>query len=165
MVILTQVQIQTKIKRMAMEIYERHAEEKQIYLVGINNMGLRLANLLAHQIKELSPLKTEICSLRLNPANPLAQEVHLDHELSALKNKVIILCDDVCNTGRTLFFGCKPFLNIIAKTLEVAVLVERMHKLYPISIFYCGIKLATTTKENILVRLNDATDWSVTLSE
>ena len=75
--------------------------------------------------------------------------------ISALSGKKIILFDDVANTGRTIFYACKPFLNIIPERLEIAALVDRKHKLFPIQVDYVGLSLATTLHNNIEVIFND----------
>ena len=68
-------------------------------------------------------------------------------------NKVIIIVDDVANTGRTIFYAIKPLLDILPKKVEVAVLVDRTHKAFPIRVDYYGISLATTLRENIDVQI------------
>ncbi|MBK9994683.1 MAG: phosphoribosyltransferase [Saprospiraceae bacterium] len=118
MKILDTNQISQKIKRMAIEIYERHSEESQIFLAGVNNNGLQLANLLLKEIESLSPLKASICQIKLNPAKPTESDIIIDLPSAKLKSKVVILVDDVANTGRTIFFACKPFMNIIVKKLK-----------------------------------------------
>ena len=163
MKILDHSQILQKIKRMAIEIYERHAEEAFIYLAGINKNGLRLATILQAELNKLSPLKAEIIKISLSPANPLTQTIDLDVDTSKLKSKVIIIVDDVANTGRTIFYAFKPFMQIIPKKIEVAVLVDRTHKAFPVHVGFVGICLATTVKDNILVNLESENDWRVSL--
>jgi pyrimidine operon attenuation protein/uracil phosphoribosyltransferase len=72
--------------------------------------------------------------------------------------------DDVANTGRTVFYACKPILETLPKKLETVVLVDRMHKSFPIKVDYVGISLATTLMENIDVRISDKEEMSVYLT-
>lgn len=164
MIILNQEQIKQKIKRMAMEIYERHADEKQIYLAGINTKGFQIARLLEEEIIKLSPLKCELLNLRLDPASPTDQPITLDVDITKLKNKVIIIADDVANTGRTIFYSFKVFMEIIPKKIEVAVLIERTHKCFPVHVDVVGMRLATTLNENIEVSLQKGKTWKVELN-
>lgn len=164
MIILNQEQIKQKIKRMAMEIYERHADEKQIFLAGINNKGFQIAGLLEKEIRNLSPLNCAIIPLRLDPAAPTEHPIELDMEASKLKNKVIIITDDVANTGRTIFYAFKVLMEIIPKKIEVAVLIERSHKCFPVQVDIVGLQLATTLNENIDVSLHEKTEWKVELN-
>jgi len=98
-------------------------------------------------------------------ANPLAKAVEINISLESLQNKSLIFIDDVANTGRTLFYAMKPVLvDIVPKKVEVAVLVDRKHKNFPISINYVGLALATTLSENIAVKIRDVDEMSVHLN-
>jgi pyrimidine operon attenuation protein/uracil phosphoribosyltransferase len=100
----------------------------------------------------------------LNPADPLSSKVNIKTPLEELKGKVVIVVDDVANTGRTVFYACKPILETLPKKLETVVLVDRMHKSFPIKVDYVGISLATTLMENIDVRISDKEEMSVYLT-
>lgn len=149
---------------MAMEIYERHADEKVIYLAGINNKGFEIAELLEREISLLSPLSCNKFNIKLNPAAPTENPIELNIDPSKLKDKVIIITDDVSNTGRTIFYSFKVLMEIQAKKIEVAVLIERTHKCFPIQVDLVGMRLATTIKENIEVDLNQNAPWEVRLN-
>jgi len=105
-----------------------------------------------------------LTSVHLNPANPMANEAHTDLSSDVFEQKVIIVVDDVANTGRTLHYSMKPFLSVLPKKIEVAVLVDRKHKLFPIATDYVGITLATTLQEHIEVRFGEGDDISVYLN-
>lgn len=165
MEILNERQILQKIKRIAIEILERNYGEKEIILAGINNNGYGFAEMLQKQMDNVSEIKTTITRIRLNPASPLDNEVSIDMPTEKLKKKVVIIVDDVANTGRTTFFALQPLLNhVIPKKVEVAVLVDRKHKAYPISSNYVGLSLATTLNENIDVRILGTKKMSVYLN-
>lgn len=164
MQILNHRQIQQKIKRLAFEILENNLDEEEIILAGINNNGMGFAKMIYKDLVELSENTVRLISIRLNPAAPTSSEVQLEIPVEDLSNKIIIIIDDVANTGRTLFYAMKPIFNIVPKKVEVAVLVDRMHKSFPIKIDYVGLSLATTLKENIEVKILDATDQAVHLN-
>ncbi len=164
MKILNQYQIKQKIKRLAIEILERNYDEEDIILAGINNKGLVFAQLLANRLKEISDTKFILTRIRLNPANPLAEEINWEMPIEALKDKVIIIIDDVANTGRTIFYAAKPLLSTLPKKIEVAVLVNRKHKSFPVKVDYEGLSLATTLKENIDVQIELGGDHGVFLN-
>ena len=159
MKILDRPQIQQKIKRLAIEILENNFEEKSIVLAGINNNGMGFAQLLQDELKKITNIKIQLVRIKLNPANPLSSPIELDAAVESLKGKAIIVTDDVANTGRTVFYACKPLLDIISKKLEVAVLVDRKHKTFPIYPKYVGVSLATTLKEEIDLQILDTEDW------
>lgn len=164
MKILDRPQIQQKIKRLAIEILENNFEEKSLILIGINNNGTGFAKLLMTELKKITDIQVLLFTVRLNPASPLSTTVEIDTEVSTFKNKSIILVDDVANTGRTIFYACKPILDIIPKKLEVAVLVDRKHKTFPIYPKYVGMSLATTLKEDIDAQILNTDDWGVYLN-
>ncbi len=164
MKILDQVQIKQKIKRLAIEILENNFEEKSIVLAGINNNGTGFAKLLEKELKKITEITIQIATIRITPAAPLSTPVELNVPVESLKGKTIIVVDDVANTGRTIFYACKPILNIIPKKLEVAVLVDRKHKTFPIYPKYVGVSLATTLKEDIDLRILNTEEWGVYLS-
>lgn len=157
MKILDHKQIDQKIKRLSYEIYENNSEVKSIVFLGINNNGLAFAQLLADSFVKVSSQEVLIGSLRLNPASPTTSEVELEVDIKNLRNKTIIVVDDVANTGRTLYYALKPLMNHLPKKIEVAVLVDRMHKTFPINVRYVGLSLATTLKENIKVDVRKKT--------
>ncbi len=63
------------------------------------------------------------------------------------------MVDDVLNTGRTLAYAMKLFTNVEIKKIEVAVLVNRSHTLFPIVPTYSGYELATTLTDHVEVKL------------
>ena len=163
MKILNTNQIRQKIKRLAIEILEKNTDAKEIILAGINNKGFEFAEYIKKEMSQFSAITVTLTRIKLNPAAPLTQEVIIEMPLSQLDKKTIIVVDDVANTGRTLFYAMKPILGILPKKLEVAVLVDRMHKSFPIQVDYVGLSLSTTMEENIEVELTN-NEWVVELS-
>ena len=151
--ILDAAQVKQKIKRIAFEIYEHNFKEKNIVIAGIEGQGYILAKLLSKDVEAISQLKVTLVKVSLDKAIPQQSDVALDCELKDLKKKCIIVVDDVLNTGRTFAYGLKPFLNIEVKKIEIAVLVNRSHTLFPIYPQYTGYELATTLREHVEVVL------------
>ncbi len=164
MKILDKPQILQKIKRLAIEILENNFEETSIVLAGINNNGIGFARLLETELKRISEIKIQLVQIRLNPASPLSSPIELNTPVESLKGKSIIVIDDVANTGRTIFYACKPLMNILPSKIEVAVLVDRQHKLFPMFPKYVGVSLATTLKEDIDLQILNTEDWGVYLN-
>lgn len=153
--ILNNTQIDLSIRRLAFEIYEQNAYEQEIFLFGINNKGLALAKLISAELKSISKMDIHLSNLRLDPASPISEELDLDIDVSLLKNKTMIIIDDVANTGRTLFYAFRSIHSILVKKLEIAVLVDRQHKNFPVKVDYVGLSLATTLQESIDVILTE----------
>jgi pyrimidine operon attenuation protein/uracil phosphoribosyltransferase len=70
----------------------------------------------------------------------------------------------VANTGRTIFYAVQPLLQVLPKKVEVAVLVDRQHKSFPIKADYVGLSLATTLLEDIDVQIRDVQEMAVYLN-
>jgi pyrimidine operon attenuation protein/uracil phosphoribosyltransferase len=151
--VLTEEQVRNKISRMAYEIYENNFEERGLVLAGIDGQGYVLAQLLQAEIQKISQLDCSVVRITVDKSAPEAGEVVLDVPLKELSKKNVILVDDVLNTGRILTYGMKPILSVAVKKIEVAVLVNRSHALYPIWPKYTGYELSTTLDDHIEVVL------------
>lgn len=150
--VLKDKEIEKIIKRLSYEILENNYQAKKIFLAGINNNGLYFAELIKAELEKISTPPIELINIRLNPAKPI-EDISLSIDVKNLKNQHIILIDDVANTGRTIFYAFKPFLEVLPKSIQVAVLVDRLHKSFPIKVDFLGLSLATTLKEHITVTL------------
>ena len=164
MQILDDKKIRQKIRRLAIEIMENNYEEPEIILAGINKLGLAFARLLQTELTTIGKQKITLTNIRINPADPLSSEVLLDLPIPYLQGKTIIVVDDVANTGRTIFYACKPILDTLPKKVEVAVMVDRTHKSFPVKVDYYGLSLATTLLENIDVQMPDNQAFGVYLN-
>ncbi|MFT5168068.1 MAG: pyrimidine operon attenuation protein/uracil phosphoribosyltransferase [Saprospiraceae bacterium] len=164
MKILDERQIKQKIKRLAIQILEKNLKEGEIILAGINNNGMGFAKMIYKELNKISENKITLTRIRLSPANPLESEVTIEMPLDDIANKVIIIVDDVANTGRTIFYAMKPLMNILPKKVQVAVLVDRKHKSFPIEVDYVGLSLATTMRESIDVQILKVPEKAVFLN-
>lgn len=163
MKILDESQIRQKIQRLAIEILENNIDAEELILVGINNNGMGFARLLLEALLPRSESPITLTRVRLNPADPLRDDILLEIPAAELQGKNIILVDDVANTGRTLFYAARPIMDTLPNKVEVAVLVDRTHKAFPIRVDYVGLSLATTLKENISVKILEVEEQAVFL--
>lgn len=164
MKILNDRQIAQKVKRLAIEILEHNFGEEELILAGINNNGMVFSELLLQELTKISNMPITVTRIKLNPANPLASDIILEMPPEAVKDKVLIIVDDVANTGRTIFYAIKPILEVLPKKVEVAVLIDRSHKSFPIRVDYYGLSLATTLKNNIDVQIRAVSERAVFLN-
>lgn len=164
MLLLDHDKINRKIKRIAIQILEQNYQEEEIILAGINNNGTAFAQLLFDELNRISDKNFTLTRIQLNPADPVSKEVILELTPAYFKEKVVIIVDDVANTGRTILYAIKPLLNVIPKKIEVAVMVDRKHKSYPVQVDYVGLSLATTLQEDIEVKLSNKQNFEVHLN-
>lgn len=145
--------IEKKLSRLALEIVENNIDEKELVFVGIEASGVILAKRLQKLVKNIhDAVKIDLLTLKLNKQKPT--DIILDVPIN-FDNKVIILIDDVTNSGKTLMYALKPFLQYHPKKIQTLVLVERTHTQFPISANYKGFSLATTLQEHITVEVRN----------
>ncbi len=149
-IILTHQEIEHKIKRIAYQIYETFVEEESIVLAGITSNGYFLAEKLAVSLQSISPIKVVLCEVKIDKTN-LNSEITTSISKEEYQNKGIVLVDDVLNSGSTLMYGVKHFLDVPLKKFKTAVLVDRNHKKYPIKVDFKGISLSTSSHEHVSV--------------
>jgi len=156
--ILNSGQIGQKINRIAWQVYEDNAGEKEIILAGIVSSGYAVAERIAAALKKISPLDVRLVSITMNKHSQHDQEVKISADASSLKGKTVVVVDDVLNSGKTMMYALRPFLSADLKKLRTVVLVDRNHKIYPVAADFAGLSLATTLQEHVSVVLDAATE-------
>ena len=149
--ILDQQVAEKKLRRMALEIIENNHDEPELILVGIRDSGSVVARNIQRMIAEISPVKTQLLTISLDKKRP--GEITLSQSFD-FNNKVIIIIDDVANSGKTLLYALKPFLEHYPKKIQSLVLVERSHNSFPVHSDYAGLSIATTLQEHIYVEVD-----------
>lgn len=153
--LLNAEKIDQKIDRIAWQIYEDNADEKEIIMAGILSSGYAVAEKIAASLKKITTLNITLVSIRINKHSQHDEEVIISANNDSLKNKVVIVVDDVLNSGKTMMYALRPFLSSDLKKLRTVVLVDRNHKRYPISADFAGLTLATTMQEHVSVELSE----------
>ena len=153
-IILTQQEIEHKTKRIAYQIYETFADEKEVVIAGIATNGYIFAEKLAKTLDTISDLKVTLCEVKINKQNPI-EAVQTSIPAEEYTNKALVLVDDVLNSGTTLIYGVKHFLDVPLKKFKTAVLVDRNHKQYPVKSDFKGLSLSTSLQEHIQVVFNE----------
>ena len=151
---MTETQVALKIQRIAWEIFEKHVNEKRLYLVGIAKSGYWLAEKIMHILGDISDLDLSIVELEINKKSPLSKDIRLNKDLADLKGECVVLVDDVLNSGGVLMHGARHLLACDLKRLTTAVLIDRNHKRFPIKADVKGLSLSTTMQERVNVEIN-----------
>lgn len=149
--ILSQEQVSRKIKRMAYQIWEKNFNLSGLILIGIQGNGFHFAEALAKELTAISDLKVQVYNLAINKSEPLAKNLETDFQISELHNQAIIVVDDVQNSGKTMIYAIRHFLNFDLKQLQCAVLVDRSHNSFPVKADFVGLSLSTTLQEHVEV--------------
>ncbi|OIQ22657.1 phosphoribosyltransferase family protein [Lacinutrix sp. MedPE-SW] len=159
--ILSHDEIKNKIRRIAYQIYESNIDETEIILAGIDQNGYVLAKKLKRILTEISSIKPQLCKVIINKKSPI-NNIKTSLTKAEYTNKSIVLIDDVLNSGTTLIYGVKYFLDVPLKQFKTAVLVNRNHKKFPVKADFKGISLSTSLNEHIEVVL-DTNNYEVFL--
>ena len=141
-----------KLRRIALELLERNYHEPQLVLVGIKENGMVIAAIIADCLKNSFKGEVILTALTIDKKQPAAITIEPAIDFN---NKVVLLIDDVANSGRTMLYSLKPLLNTYPKKIQTAALVERTHKSYPIALDYVGLSVSTTLNEHIFVEVNE----------
>jgi pyrimidine operon attenuation protein/uracil phosphoribosyltransferase len=152
--VLDHLQIQQKIYRIAYQILEDNLQETEIILAGIIDRGYKLAIRIKEVLDQIAPFKSTLVSIELDKVGS-SLKASTSSSPETFENKVIILVDDVLNSGKTLAYGFGVFLDMPLKKLRTVVLVDRNHKSFPIATDYTGVALSTVIKEHVDVVLNE----------
>ncbi|RZJ34172.1 MAG: phosphoribosyltransferase [Flavobacterium sp.] len=149
-IILSAIEIDHKIKRIAYQIWETFVDERQIVIAGIALNGYLFAQELAVELEKISGIQVTLCEVKIDKKNPY-RPVETSITAAEYKNKALVLVDDVLNSGTTLIYGVRHFLDVPLKKFKTAVLVDRNHKKYPVKADFKGISLSTSLKEHVQV--------------
>ena len=133
---------------MALEIAEHNSDKKGIIIIGIKENGVYVAKKTAEYLAEVFSGEIKTIALSISKKSP--GEIALSEEIN-LQGKIIILADDVANSGRTILYALRPLLDHYPAQVETLALVERTHKLFPVALNYVGLSVSTSADENIAV--------------
>ncbi len=161
-VVLDGIGIGRALMRIAHEIVERNEDLESLYLVGVPNGGVPLARRLAenlNQVADLEPLvgilDTTLYRDDLISSGKRPKLRHTEMP-SAVDDRVVILVDDVCSTGRTIRAAMDALMDFgRPRAVQVVALVDRGHRELPIKIDYVGKNIPTQRADLVKMRTED----------
>jgi len=148
--ILTAEVANKKLRRMSLQVVEQNYNSPQLILIGIKANGIVIAKKISEYIKEVFTGEVIVLELSMDKKNPLT--INLSSDIN-FNDKIILLIDDVANSGRTMLYALKPLLEKLPKKIQTLALVERTHKSFPVDVDYVGLSVSTTTDEHIVVEV------------
>lgn len=135
---------------MALEIAERNTDAERIVLLGIEPNGTVMAAQIKLLLQDWFKGSIEECQLDFNKRRPTTVNVSGNINFN---DAVVVIVDDVANSGKTLTYALKPLLESFPHKIQTLVLVDRTHKEFPVKPDYVGIAIATTLQDFIAVEL------------
>ncbi len=155
-IVLDSNDIINKIRRISFEIIEKNIDEKEIYLIGILPNGKYLSQKINSFIKENSSINVNLHFIDIDKKNLSIKEISFESDADEIKNKVIVLVDDVMNSASTFMYSINEILKYQPKEIQVAVLIERYYKSFPITPNFRGLELSTSKSEHVQVDLGNS---------
>lgn len=160
--ILDGVTLGRVILRMSHEIIEKNKGVDDVVLVGIRTRGVPMAKRIAENIKKIEGVEVNLGVVDITLYRDDLSEIGETAELNGtsidfdIRNKNVILCDDVLFTGRTVRAAMDALLPFgRPKSIQLAVIIDRGHRELPIRADYVGKNIPTSLNENIAVRFEE----------
>lgn len=150
--ILDKAGIDVRLHRMALEIAEQNMGENRIVIASILPNGALMCEIIKKVLAQYFDGTIEDLTVDLDKRHP--GEITLSKQPD-LNGAVLLLLDDVANSGKTLTYALKPFLEHHPNKIQTAVLVARTHRKFPIQPDIVGFSLATTLQDYIDVEVVD----------
>lgn len=149
--LLNRKQLEHRITRLAYQVYEDNFNQPEIILAGIEKSGYVVAERLLAALNSICPLKASLISINVDKEEPTRVSLTPPLSRDELRNKVVVVVDDVLNSGKTLIYSLRPFLDADMQKIRTVLLVDRDHKRYPVVADFVGITLSTTLQDHVRV--------------
>ena len=159
--VLDDAALDRALTRIAHEILEKNDGAKDLAFVGLRTRGVTLAQRLAAKIARIDgttlPVGTLDITLYRDDLDLRGAPVIRGTDIPfSIKNKTVILVDDVLFTGRTIRAALDALIDLgRPRSIQLATLIDRGHRELPIRPDYIGKNLPTSRKESVAVRLKE----------
>jgi pyrimidine operon attenuation protein/uracil phosphoribosyltransferase len=154
--------IERALIRIAHEIVEKNKGAENMAVIGIQNRGAYLAERVAKLIEKIEGVEVpvglmDITLYRDDVQTKLEQPVVQKTDIMFdVKEKVIVLVDDVLFTGRTVRAALDQIIDFgRPKHIQLAVLVDRGHRELPIRADYVGKNIPTARDDRVKVKIKE----------
>jgi pyrimidine operon attenuation protein/uracil phosphoribosyltransferase len=158
-------QIRRAVKRIAHEIVERNSGVENLVVVGIRRRGVPLAERIAGYIEAIEGQSVPVGQLDItlyrDDFQRITQNPHIGKTdiKEDIHDKIVILVDDVLYTGRTIRAALDELIDFgRPKRIQLAVLVDRGHREFPIKADYVGKNVPTAENELVEVHVTELDD-------
>lgn len=162
-IILNHNDIVIRIERLACQIVEQNLDADHIHIIGVEDRGLLLAEMIHKHIPSFGDVNTSLSSVVVNKGNAIEGNVEFQLELNQFANKTVVIIDDVLNSGSVMSAIFGKLISVNPTKVQIAVLANRNHRSYPIHADIVGIDMATTLQEHIHFQINENGEMQVLL--
>lgn len=159
--IMDESAIKRAITRISHEIIERNRGVEDLVLVGIRTRGIPFAERLGKKISEIEDKALEVQYIDITPYRDDLEKDSVDVEVKdaldfEITDKTVILIDDVLYTGRTVRAALDAIVHSgRPKKVQLAVLIDRGHREFPIRPDFVGKNVPTSQEESVRVMFEE----------
>ena len=159
--VLDDAALDRALTRIAHEILERNGGAKDLAFIGLRTRGITLAQRLAAKIATIDGAQTPVGTLDITlyrddldmRGAPVVRGTDIPF---SIKNKTVVLVDDVLYTGRTIRAALDALIDLGRPgSIQLAILIDRGHRELPIRPDFIGKNLPTSRRESVAVRLKE----------
>lgn len=161
-VVLDDASIRRALLRIAHEIVEAGTEIPSLYLVAIPNGGVPLARILVENLTEITGFVPRIGLLDTTlyrddlVARGTRPPLRKTEMPSSVDDRVVILVEDVVNTGRTIRAAMDALMDFgRPRVVRLVALVDRGHRELPIRIDHVGKNIPTNPTDKVVFRVRN----------
>lgn len=149
--VLDSIQVSKTLKRLTHEIIERHDDLNQIVLFGIKSKGLPIAKIVKKNLEVFTGIDVPLYELDIRGYRDDDKKVPQKPVKVDIKDKNVILIDDVLYTGRSVRAALDAVVDMARPSkIEFLVLVDRGHRELPIRADYVGKNMPTSHDEVLI---------------
>jgi pyrimidine operon attenuation protein/uracil phosphoribosyltransferase len=159
--ILSEADMDRVLKRISHEILEKNKGSSDLVVIGLQKRGVPLAKRIAENIEKfeggnVKAGELDISFYRDDIRQNIKSDIHKTYIPFDIKDKNVILVDDVLYTGRTIRAALDAIIDLgRPKTIQLVVLIDRGHRELPIRADYVGKNLPTAADEMVAVKLKE----------
>ena len=161
-IVMDEETLERALTRITHEILERNQGVKDLVLIGIRTGGVYVAERIRDKIEQIERVQVpsgiiDITLYRDDFAVGLPRPLVGKTEIPfPLKDKKVILVDDVLYTGRTVRAAMDALIDFgRPQFIQLAVLIDRGHRELPIQADYVGKKIRTAPREAVTVTFRE----------
>ncbi|MBT3647209.1 MAG: hypothetical protein HN542_03095 [Flavobacteriales bacterium] len=146
-VVLNPANIERILRRISYQIVESTEGDLEITLIGMMPRGAWVADQLVSHLSEISKVRVKRLDVDADDVETLSAES------SAVKDKEVVLVDDIINSGVSMMRVAGAIMQFEPRCLITVSLVDRKHRKFPIKSDFTGLSLATTMQEHLRLEI------------
>lgn len=160
--LMDEKKIKRALTRIAHEILEKNPDFKSLVFIGVITRGAILAKRIAKIIEDLEGISIPVGTMDIglyrddvhsSLDQPIVERTDI---LFDVVDRNVILIDDVLFTGRTVRAALNQIIDFgRPKTIQLAVLIDRGFREYPIKADFVGVNIPTAREDKVVLNVSE----------